>query len=73
MDSAIVNIALPASTVQAFYRGQLTHVQAIAEDGRSIRLPLRSLQCCLSHAGLYGRFLIEFDQAGKCLRLERLS
>ena len=72
-DKAVVQLDLPTTQLQAWYRGRVTHVQAMAEDGRNIRLPLFSLRPHFSHAGLQGRFFIEFDDAGKCLKIGRLQ
>ncbi len=64
-----LQLDVPANILQAYYRGQIVAVQAVADDGRSIRLPLRAMRRYFTHSGLHGHFQLEFDGSGKLIQV----
>lgn len=73
MQQLIVDLALPAESYLAWYRGQAGRVLMHSRDGRSISLPAHHLRPFLSHEGVYGSFALKFTDEGKLLSLERLE
>ncbi|GIZ13910.1 DUF2835 domain-containing protein [Pseudomonas sp. NCCP-436] len=73
MPSVVLDIALSAERLQAIYRGRANRIIAQSRDGRSVSLPAHHLRPFLTHAGIYGAFVLEFNAAGKLLSLRRLD
>lgn len=71
--TVVLDIVISAADYQRFYRGQARMVQGWALDGRSVRFPASLLRTVVSHDGVCGRFLIEFDTQGKFQSIKRLS
>ncbi len=46
-------------------------VRARSRDGRQVVFPASILQPFITHAGIIGHFCIEFDSAGKFVRIRR--
>lgn len=66
-------LAIDAEQMLAIYQGQANRIYVVTEQGTSLSLPAGSFRRFTEHRGLYGRFEIEIDENGKCLRLDRLS
>lgn len=66
-------LAIPAEEYLAYYRREAGEVVALSEDGRNVQFPASALQRFVSHAGVYGRFEIVFDDRHKLLALNRLG
>ena len=72
MSSIEVDIHISAEEVLKAYQGA-DHVYAYATDGRSIRFPVNILWSFISHNGIHGRFLIQFDSHGKFQHIDRIN
>ena len=70
--SIIVDLAISADEYLRFYQGSAKLVSAIAIDGRRVQFPANILQKMVSREGIYGRFIIEFDQSGRFQKIQRL-
>lgn len=68
-----VDVAVPAEELLRAYQGAAKNVLVRASDGRRIQFPVKILWPFISHAGIYGRFRIEFDQTGKFHGIERIE
>ncbi|ASP39614.1 hypothetical protein CHH28_13450 [Bacterioplanes sanyensis] len=69
----VVDLAISADDYLAYYSGTAKNVVATAEDGRIVRFPANILQRVVGHEGIYGRFAIEFDSAGKFTGITKLN
>ena len=67
-----VDLWLTPEQYQHYYAGDVYYVQATAIDGRQIRFPANILRQVVSHDGVRGRFVIEFDWSGKFQRICRI-
>jgi len=56
-----VVLTISADDFVALYQGVVRDVVAIATDGRRVRFPARILQPYVTHQGIQGRFVIQFD------------
>jgi hypothetical protein len=72
MQQVRFRVAIPARRFEDYYRGAARHVLVRAEDGRSIQLPASLLRPFLDHQGVYGEFLICFDENHKLVDIRRL-
>lgn len=72
MSSLVLDIALPAHEYLRVYQGTANRVILRSRDGRTISLPARYLQPFLTHKGVYGSFVIEFNQQGQLLALRKV-
>lgn len=72
MSSLVLDIALPAHEYLCVYQGTANRVILRSRDGRTISLPARHLQPFLTHKGVYGSFVIEFNQQGQLLALRKV-
>ena len=56
-----------------FYRGEVSSVHVIAEDGRRVRFPAQALRPYVACDGVRGDFRLCFDSRGRMLSLDRLT
>lgn len=73
MPVLILDIALSAQSLRAVYQGRANRVLVHSRDGQKISLPAHHLRPFLTHAGVYGSFVLEFDAAGKLLSLRPVA
>jgi len=57
-----VNLVLSAAQVRDYYRGSVRYVVAYAEDGRTVRLPIKVLHKYISNEGIRGQFVVTTDK-----------
>lgn len=69
----VLDIVLSSAELQRYYGGEAHMVHAVALDGRSVRFPANLLRPLVTHNGVRGRFVIEFDEHGKFQSITRLS
>lgn len=68
----VLDINISADEYLRYYHGQVAMVQGRALDGRSVRFPAALLRGMVSHGGVSGRFIIEFDEQGKFQSITRI-
>ncbi|WP_027709460.1 DUF2835 domain-containing protein [Zooshikella ganghwensis] len=70
-----VTVALSISTEEflRYYKGSAKQVIAHTVDGRSVSFPANILQRFLTHEGIHGQFVIEFDNAGHFKSIKDIS
>ncbi|OQY20608.1 MAG: hypothetical protein B6I36_00285 [Desulfobacteraceae bacterium 4572_35.1] len=73
MNQLIFNVKISSENYLKFYQGQASWVNIVAEDGRRLKLPAKHLRPYLTHAGINGRFLLQFDNNSKMTALKRLK
>jgi hypothetical protein len=73
MPSLVLDIALSAERLQAIYRGQANRIMAQSRDGRRVSLPAHHLRPYLTHAGIFGSFVLEFSSSGELMSLRPLD
>ena len=73
MLSLLLDISLPAHEYLWVYQGTANRVILRSRDGRTVSLPARHLQPLLTHKGVYGSFVIEFNQQGQLLALRKVT
>lgn len=72
MHSLIFDISIPAQDYLRVYQGTAQRVIVRSRDGRTVSLPTRHLQPFLTHDGIAGSFVMEFNKQGQLLSLRRL-
>lgn len=60
-----ITLSIPKDELLRWYAGGVQHVSATSSDGRRVRFPVQLLRPYVKHNGVYGRFKIEFTEAGK--------
>ena len=73
MNRLTVDLNISSDEYQKLYQGVARDVVVSARDGRSVRFPARILRPYLSHAGIKGTFVIEFDDNNKFQSVQRLN
>ncbi|MGQ7958910.1 DUF2835 domain-containing protein [Pseudomonas sp. SP16.1] len=73
MPSLVLDIALSAERLQSVYRGHANRIMAQSRDGRRVSLPVHHLRPFLTHAGIYGAFVLDFSASGELLSLRPLA
>jgi len=68
-----ISLHISAEEYLKLYQGVAQNVSAIASDGRRVQFPAKILQKYVTNAGVKGRFVIEFDRAGKFVNVLRLA
>lgn len=64
-----LDVSLPADEFLRVYQGTANRVYIRSREGRSVSLPARHLQRYLTREGVYGSFVLDFDQQGKLISL----
>lgn len=74
MSTRKVHIVLHISAheYQDYYSGAARNVAVTARDGRSIKFPANILRPFISHDGIHGEFVIEFDDDNKFVAINKL-
>lgn len=70
--SVTVNIRISSEEFKKLYEGTASIVNCVARDGRRIKFPAKILQPYLTHDGISGSFLINFDLNNKFESIERV-
>ncbi|MDP1931477.1 MAG: DUF2835 domain-containing protein [Gammaproteobacteria bacterium] len=65
MKKLTLDLHIPAERYEALYSGAVSDVQAVSREGLRVRFPGKILQRFLSHEGISGTFVIEFDDTNK--------
>lgn len=73
MLSLLFDISISTQDFLRVYKGTVNRVLIRSRDGRTISLPARHLQPFLTHDGVYGSFIMEFNAQGQLLDLRRLG
>lgn len=73
MSRVVLDISLSREQILLIYQGAARRALLYSRDGRSISLPVHHLQPFISHTGIHGSFVMEFDPQGSLLALRRLS
>lgn len=66
-----VVLSISADEFLALYQGIARDVVAVATDGRRVRFPARILQPYVTHQGIQGRFVIQFDASNRFAGISR--
>ena len=73
MREVTIGLAISAHDYLAHYQGTVKEVVAPSSDGRNIRFPSTILQPFVSHDGIYGRFVISFDDKNKFQGIRKIG
>jgi hypothetical protein len=73
MPVLVVDLAIGAEKLAAYYRGEARTVRARATNGQTVQFPTSILQKHISKDGIHGRFQLEFDEQNKFVGLHRLA
>ncbi|WP_321531849.1 DUF2835 domain-containing protein [uncultured Desulfuromonas sp.] len=55
-----------------YYQGSATWIRIQADNGQMLKLPASNFRKFLTHSGIHGRFMIEFDDQLKLVGLTKL-
>jgi len=73
MQSLIFDLSIPAQEYLRVYQGTAQRVLVRSRDGRTVSIPARHLQRFLTHDGISGSFIMNFNKQGQLLDLRRLA
>lgn len=68
----IVDLGIEADEYQKLYEGSAKNVFSYTRDGRSVSFPAHILRAFVSHRGVYGSFVIEFDENNRFVSIEKI-
>lgn len=63
---------IPAHEYQQYYSGSASNVIVTATDGRNIQFPANILRSFVTHDGIHGDFVIEFDYNNKFVAINQI-
>lgn len=66
-----VDIDIPAERYVALYAGQAKTIYAVSMDGVKVRFPGSALRKFVTHEGVSGSFVLQFDRNYKLTGIER--
>ncbi len=67
-----LQLNIPMSQCQRYYRGQARFVLATAENGQVVQFPVSVLRQHMRHDGVRGRFALHFDGQNRLLAFRRV-
>ncbi|MBU2710175.1 DUF2835 domain-containing protein [Zooshikella harenae] len=73
MPSVTVTLNISPEEYLRYYKGSAKQVLAHTFDGRSVSFPANILQRFLTHEGIQGQFVIEFDSEGHFKSVKAIS
>lgn len=65
MKKLTIDIKITADRYEALYSGKVTNVKATSREGVTVQFPGRILNKFITHKGIDGTFVIEFDDDHK--------
>ncbi|TVZ39439.1 uncharacterized protein DUF2835 [Alteromonadaceae bacterium 2753L.S.0a.02] len=68
-----ISLSISADEYLKMYQGRASNVVARALDGRRIRFPAHILKPFVSHTGVQGHFLINFDAQNRFQSIVKIS
>ncbi|MDQ7048836.1 MAG: DUF2835 family protein [Enterobacterales bacterium] len=71
MPSATFDLNISAIDLEKYYRGQVQNILVTSDQGLKVKFPANLLQPHVSHFGVKGRFILEYEQQGKAISLKR--
>lgn len=72
MPEVRVSLSISSEKYLAFYEGRADTVFTRAADGRRVKFPARVLRPFLTHDGIYGDFVIQFNEYHKFVGIKKL-
>lgn len=73
VQSMTIDLAIPADELERMYTGSARYVHCRARDGRTVRFPIQHLQPFVTLEGIYGVFVLEFDQQHKFKAMHKVG
>lgn len=67
-----INLHISKSEISKYYTGIKT-VTAKSTDGRRVQFPVNILQKYITHDGIHGVFLLEYDDAFKFRTIQKIN
>lgn len=67
------HLSISAEQYLAYYRGEVRQVVVRAYDGRNLRFPANILQPYLTHEGIEGDFVLEYDEGNKFKGIRKVA
>lgn len=66
-------LRIPAHRYLAHYQGTARTVMAVTLDGKRVQFPARLLVPYVSREGVFGEFILRYDENNKAIGLEKVS
>lgn len=73
MSTIIIDVAVAADRFQKLYAGTAKYLLVNSRDGRRVQLPLTIFRSFLTHQGVYGSFMVKFDENNKLLDIKKIN
>jgi len=73
MPSVTFPLNISASDLEKYYRGHVHNILVMSDQGLKIQFPANLVQPYVNHFGVSGQFLLEYDQSGKAIALNRIE
>ncbi len=73
MASSFFSLNISAKEYLRVYRGSARQVVVRGTDGTSLSFPAEHLRSFVSHDGVQGRFVLNYDSDNKFISLQKLS
>ncbi len=73
MSDILFSLSLTADEYLPYYQGIVKNVQVISHDGRTLRFPANVLRPFVTHGGINGTFVLEYDHNNKFKAVRRVK
>lgn len=65
-------LSIAAHQFEPFYSGIVKYIVVKTRDGKTLQLPAHHLKPFVSRDGIYGEFLLCYDDGNKLISIERI-
>ena len=72
-EKVFFSLAISSDEYKRYYRGNGHYVVVRSLDGRTLRFPAGWLSRFLSHEGVFGDFVIHYDDRQKLISMEKVE
>ena len=68
-----MQLRISVDEFQRLYEGTAKDVTARSQDGLRVRFPAKILRPFITHSGISGKFLIQFDDDNRFKQIEKID
>lgn len=67
------NLNISSHEILKYYRGNAQQLKVKLRDNRIVQIPLKNFRPFITHDGLHGEFVVEFNELFKLVSLKKLG
>ena len=72
MPESTVDLSLSAHEYRSYYEGRVRYIRVTTQEGVTVQFAAAKLAPFLTHEGIHGKFLLQYDETHKFVALKKL-